>query len=55
MTVSNDSCLTSEVIVVASSSSVIRTTLFGSAPLPPEALDVEVVAHIGYGLAELGA
>ena len=33
------------VIVVASSRSVMITTLFGSAPLSPEVLDVDVVAQ----------
>lgn len=41
----NDSLDTLPVIVVALTRSVMRTTLFGSAPLSPEALEVEVVAH----------
>jgi len=40
----NDSLATARVIVVALSRSVITTTLFGSAPWSPEALDVDVVA-----------
>jgi hypothetical protein len=40
----NDSLATAPVIVVAFSLSVITTTLFGSAPWSPEALDVDVVA-----------
>jgi hypothetical protein len=44
-TTRNDSCATGPVRVVAPMSSVISTTLFGSAPLSPEALDVDVVAQ----------
>ena len=40
-----DSVATAAVNVVAESWSVITTTLFGSAPLSPEVLDVDVVAQ----------
>jgi hypothetical protein len=44
VTILKDSAATASANVVADTWSVITTTLFGSAPLSTEVLDVEVVA-----------